>query len=87
MVNRRMKPAQTVQLVRRAARRQGLTVAEVTGRGKGSHQMYRLVDPDDAVVGQFTVPQHPRELSWTVLRSIEDGLAPLFGEKWMEKER
>lgn len=82
-----MKPAQTVQAVRRAARRRGLTVVEVTGRGKGSHQLYRLVDQDGATAGQFTVPQHPRALSWKVLRSIEDGLAPLFGEKWMEKDR
>lgn len=82
-----MKPAQTVQAVRRAARRDGLTVVEVSGRGKGSHQLFALLDEKGVHVGQFTVPQHPRELSWVVLRSIEAGLAHLFGEKWMEKDR
>lgn len=59
-------------------------MVEVAGRGKGSHQLYALLDQDGAHHGQFIVPQHPRELSWVVLRSIEASLAHLFGEKWME---
>jgi len=27
----------------------------------------------------------PRDLSWTLLRDLEDGLAHLFGEKWTEQ--
>ena len=34
---------------------------------------------------RFGLTDHPRELSWTVLRGLEDGLAPYFGDKWMEK--
>lgn len=82
-----MRPAQALQVVRRAARRHDLTVTEVTGRGKGSHQLYALVDAKGTRVARFTIPQHPRELSWVVLRSIETGLTPLLGDKWMEKNR
>ena len=75
-----MKPAQTLQLVRRNARKHDLTVVEQPGRGKGSHRIFVLAE-----VARFGLTDHPRELSWTVLRQMEDGLAHLFGEKWMEK--
>lgn len=87
VVNRKMKPAQALQLVRKVARRHGLRVVEVPGRGKGSHHWYALVDSDGQQVGGFTLTDHPRELSWKVLTSTEDALTPLFGEKWMEKGR
>jgi hypothetical protein len=80
-----MKPAQAMQLVRRNAREHGFTVVELPGRGKGSHRLYVLVDSSGVQVARFGVTDHPRELSWTVLRALEEGLAPLFGEKWMEK--
>lgn len=60
-------------------------MVEVAGRGKGSHQLYAVVDEHGTHLDRFVVPQHPRELSWLVLRSIEDGLAPLFGARWMEE--
>jgi hypothetical protein len=28
--------------------------------------------------------RHPREMSWTVMRGIDDGLTHLFGDRWME---
>jgi hypothetical protein len=80
-----MKPAQTLQLVRRTARRHALTVQELPGRGKSSHRIYRLLDASGAEVGRFGLTDHPRELSWQVMRGLEDGLAHLFGEKWMEQ--
>jgi hypothetical protein len=80
-----MKPAQALQLVRRHAREHGLTVVDLPGRGKGSHRLYTLVDSSGTQVARFGLTDHPRELSWTVLRGIEEGLAPFFGEKWMEK--
>jgi hypothetical protein len=80
-----MKPAQAMQLVRRHAREHDLTVVDLPGRGKGSHRLYTLVDSSGTQVARFGLTDHPRELSWTVLRGIEEGLAPLFGEKWMEK--
>ncbi len=80
-----MKPAQTLQLVRRNARKHDLTVVEQPGRGKGSHRIFVLADSSGTEVARFGLTDHPRELSWTVLRQMEDGLAHLFGEKWMEK--
>ena len=80
-----------MQLVRRQAREHGLTVVDLPGRGKGSHRLYTLVDSSGTQVARFGLTDHPRELSWTVLRGIEEGLAPFFGEKkkkkkkWMEK--
>ncbi|KAA2258754.1 hypothetical protein F0L68_23270 [Solihabitans fulvus] len=85
MVVKRMKPAQAMRLVHKAARRVGLNVVELRGRGKGSHRIYALVDSEGAEVGRFGLTSHARELSWAVLRNLEDGLARLFGEKWMEE--
>lgn len=80
-----MKPAQALNLVRKAARRQGLIVEELSGRGKGSHRIYRLVDSEGVEVKRFGLTGHAKDLSWSVLCDLEDGLVPVFGEKWMEK--
>ena len=80
-----MRPGQTLQVVRRAARRRGWSVIHMSGRGKGSHALYAVLDESGDELGRFTIPQHPRELSWLVLRSIESGLAHLFGAQWMEQ--
>jgi len=84
MVNKRMKAAAALKLVRVAARGAGLAVVELPGRGKGSHKIYVLVDSDGNSIGRFGLTGH-NELSWTVLRNLEDGLTHLFGENWMEK--
>ncbi|GAA1243125.1 hypothetical protein GCM10009676_30820 [Prauserella halophila] len=85
MVTTRLKPAKVLSLARRAARKRGLTVEQLPGRGKGSHQVYVVTDAAGAEVGRFAITGHNRELSWTVLRSIEDALGHLFGAKWMEE--
>ena len=85
MVNRRTKYATTMQILRRTARRHSMTVVEISGRGKGSHRWHALVDPSGAEIVRFSLTDHPRELSWTVLRNLEERLAPYFGEKWMER--
>ena len=85
MVNRKMKPAQALTLVRKLARQHGLTVRELPGRGKGSHLIYALVDSSGAEVARFGLTGHARELSWTVLARLEERLAPVFGEKWTER--
>lgn len=85
MVNRKMKPAAALSLIRKQARARGLTVRELQGRGKGSHRMFVLENSDGTVVGDFGVTGHPRDLSWTVLTRLEERLAPLFGERWTEK--
>ncbi len=85
MVNRRMKPAAALSLIRKHARGNGLNVRELPGRGKGSHRMFTLEDSSGAQVGDFGLTGHPRDLSWTVLTRLEERLAPLFGERWTEK--
>ena len=81
-----MRPAKVLTLARKAARSRELTVAEVPGRGKGSHRIFVVLDGDGTQVGRFAVTGHNRELSWTVLRSVEDALSHLFGEKWLEEQ-
>lgn len=85
MVNKRMKARVLLALVRRMARKNGLRLEELKGRGKGSHQTYVLLDEGGAQVGRFMVTQHSKELSRGLLQDVENGLQHLFGEKWMEK--
>jgi hypothetical protein len=85
VVNKRLRPTAVLALVRKHARQHGLSVKEEPGRGKGSHRLYVVVDADMVEVGRFSLTGHSRELSWTVLRSVEEALAPLFGDKWMEE--
>lgn len=76
-----MKPAQTLAIVRKLARAHHLVVRQLPGRGKGSHQIYVLVDSSGAEIERFGLTGHPRELSWTVLTRLEERLTPLLGEK------
>lgn len=85
MVNKRLRPTAVLALVRRHARQHEFTVRELPGRGKGSHRLYVVLDADDREVGRIAIPDHRRESSWTVLRSIEQALAHEFGERWMEE--
>jgi hypothetical protein len=80
-----MKPAQALAVVRKLARAYHLTVRQLPDRGKGSHQIYALVDSSGAEIERFGLTRHPRGLSWPVLTRLEERLAPLFGEKWMER--
>lgn len=80
-----MRPTQALSLVRKLARQHNLTVTVMSGRGKGSHQMYQLLDSDSSEVCRFGLTHHPRDLSLTVLTRLEERLAPVFGEKWTEK--
>ncbi len=47
--------------------------------------MYLVPDHDGAERGRITVTDHPGDLSWSVLRDIEQKLTHLFGPKWTEK--
>lgn len=82
-----MRSAQVLTLIRKLARQHGLTVDELPGRGKGSHRMYRLLDHTNAELVRFGLTDHLRDLSWSLLRAVEDGLAPWFGQSWTEKKR
>jgi hypothetical protein len=86
MVNRRMKPAQVLTLIRKLARAKKLTVKELPGRGKGSHSIYALENSTGTEVARFGLTGHgSKDLSWTVMKALEGGLEHLFGEKWTEK--
>lgn len=87
MVNRRMSTRQVLALVRSLARRKELTMVELRGRGKGSHRLYQLVDVRGHEVVRFGVTDHPGDVSWLVLRRLEERLAPVFGEGWTERQR
>lgn len=81
-----MTATQLLQLVRKMARRHGYRVVLVDGRGKGSHQIHVVLDADGREIGRFSVTDHgSKDVSWGVLRTIENRLAGLLGEKWMEK--
>ncbi len=82
-----MRAAQVLTLVRKLARQHDLTVEELPGRGKGSHRIYRLLDHTDTELVRFGLTDHPRDLSWSLLRALEDGMAPWFGQNWTEKKR
>lgn len=86
MVNKRLRRTALLVLVRRCARRHGWRVTELPARGKGSNRTSVLLDADDEEFGRFVVADHARELSWTVLRSIEGALAGVFGDRWMEEK-
>ena len=75
----------TMQIVRRGARKHGYTIAELPGRGKGSHRQHAVLDATGGEVARFGLTDHPKELSWTVLRNLEESLSPLLGEHWLER--
>ncbi|WP_232662682.1 hypothetical protein [Pseudonocardia sp. TRM90224] len=64
-----------------------MAVVELPGRGKGSHRIYSVQSSEGIEVSRFGLTDHPRELTWTVLRGVETALAPWFGDKWMEADR
>ncbi|MGH3854496.1 MAG: hypothetical protein ACRDR6_13575 [Pseudonocardiaceae bacterium] len=82
-----MSARQVLALVRRLARREELTVVELPDRGKGSHRLYRLVYAGGSEVVRFGVTDHPGDVSWLVLRRLEERLEPVFGEDWTERQR
>ncbi|GAA3363989.1 hypothetical protein [Saccharopolyspora gregorii] len=84
MVNKKLKPAKVLSLARRAARGAKATIKEIPGRGKGSHRIFAVYDRDGAEVARFGLTGHNKEISWHVLTHVETGLAPVFGEKWLE---
>jgi hypothetical protein len=81
-----MRAAQAVSLIRKLAREKDLNVIKLKKRGKGSHQMYALLNADGVEVERFGVTDHPGDMGWIVTTRLEERLAPLFGDKWMEKK-
>lgn len=85
MVNRQLKPAELLAIIRRQARGRDLTVSAIKRRDKGSHQMYKIENADGAVVARFAITGHPRDISAGILNQVEMRLVPLFGTGWMDK--
>jgi len=90
MVVKRMTASQAHHLVRKVARKNNMSVVQVTkpqggSRGKGSHAVHALLDQDGNEVARFGLTGHAEDMSWKLLRRLEDTLAPWFGQKWMEK--
>lgn len=80
-----MTAQQALKLMRRHARRHGWAVAQVPRRGKGSHTVWIVVDEPGNELGRAALTGHSGDMTWTVTRSIEEALAPIFGEGWMDK--
>lgn len=81
MVNRRMRGAQALTLVKKLAHQHGLTVVQMVDprgrkRGKRSHAIYALLDANGSEVVRFGLTDHPGDLSWTLLNRLEERLAP-----------
>ena len=79
-----------LSLIRKLARKDGWTVEQLASqrgraRGKGSHEMYALLDSNGNEMERFGLTGHSGDMSWSMLRRTEERLQPYFGEKWMEK--
>jgi hypothetical protein len=42
-------------------------------------------DTDGREIGRVALTGHAGDMSWTVTRSIEQALEPIFGEGWMDR--
>ena len=81
-----MKAAAVLRIARKAARRTHHSIEEILGWGKGSHRTFRVLDTAGTEVARFQLTSHSKDVSWGVLRSIEQRLEDLFGAKWMEDQ-
>lgn len=85
MVEGRRSAKQALTLIRRHARRHGWSVEQLPKRGEGSHAIHVVRDADDQEIGRVALTGHAGDMSWTVTRSIERALEPIFGEGWMDR--
>ena len=85
MVEGRRTAKQALTLIRRHARRHDWSVEQLPKRGKGSHTIHVVRDADGHEIGRVALTGHAGDMSWTVTRSIEQALEPIFGEGWMDR--
>lgn len=85
MVNRKMRATQALSLIRKLARRNDMSIEKLKKRGKGSHQMWQLLDSTGSEVARFGLTDHPGDLDPALHQRLEDQLAPWLGDKWTEK--
>lgn len=84
MVKARRTTQQALKAIRKNARKRGYTVHSLPGRGKGSHEMWVVCDADGKELGRVGLTGHRGDMTWTVTRSIEQALVPIFGEGWLD---
>jgi hypothetical protein len=85
MVQGTRSAKQVLKTMRKLARQHGLTVAQLPGRGKGSHTIWAVLDNEGVELGRVGLTGHAGAMSTTVTRSNEDALVPIFGEGWLDK--
>ena len=85
VVEGRKTAKQALTLIRRHARRHGWSVEQLPKRGKGSHTVHVVRDTDGQEIGRVALIEHARDMSWTVTRSTEQALEPIFGAGWMDR--
>ena len=85
MVDKRKTAKQSLTLIRRHARRHGWSVEQLPKRGKGSHTIYVVRNAHGGEMGRVALTGHAGDMSWTVTRSVEQALEPIFGEGWMDR--
>lgn len=81
--SREGRPSRRSKAIRKNARAHGYTVANLPKRGKGSHTIWVVLDADGNEVGRVGLVGHSGDMSWTVTRSVEQALEPIFGEGWL----
>lgn len=74
-----------LKAIRREARRHDYTVVDFPKRGKGSHTIWIVRDGGGVEIGRIGLTGHTGDMSWTVTRSCEDALEPIFGEGWLDR--
>lgn len=84
MVEGRKSSGEALKLIRKAARKSGWAVKQLPKRGKGSHSIWVVVNESGDELGRVGLTGHSGDMSWTVTRSIEEALEPIFGEGWMD---
>jgi hypothetical protein len=73
-----------LKATRKHARRLGYTVENLPKRGKGSHTIWVVLDPDGKELGRIGLTGHAGQQSQTVTRSNEQALEGVFGEGWLD---
>ncbi|MDY0914263.1 MULTISPECIES: hypothetical protein [Rathayibacter] len=84
MVNGTRSAADVLKAIRRNARRRGWSVVQLPRRGKGSHSIWVVLDPEGVEIGRVGLTGHSGQMSQTVTRSNESALEHLFGKGWLD---
>jgi hypothetical protein len=76
---------QVLAIVRKHTRNNGMTLAKLPKRGKGSHTIWAIRDANGQEVARLALTGHTGAMSHTVTRNNELALESIFGIGWMDK--